>query len=344
MNTKPTNDNYFKNFDAMDCPWVESPFFNKLLENSDLTKEEKELTIQFNEEGYVVVDLDLSDDFLNNMINKIDDKIKEGGIKTQEDGYHYSEHLRLFEAWKWNQSVLDIVKNKKILDILNLLYRRKPLPFQTINFVGGAEQPLHSDTIHFSSIPQRWLGVSWVALEDMDEENGTLMYEPKSHKLPIYEFPDINVEVPKYGEQYEAYGEYEEFLRQLVVSKKLEVKTFTAKKGQALIWSANLLHGSIPIVNTGRSRYSQATHYYFEGCDKYYSPMFSNSKLGIFSEKDMSTRDILNYKIVLINSDFDMKYKINRELLHRKKFGFFQSEKETFSDIAESTEMVNSYV
>ena len=51
----------------------------------------------------------------------------------------------------------------------------------------------------------------------MDEDNGTLMYVPKSHKLPLYEFTNINVDVPEYGKQFEAYAEYEEFLKQLVV-------------------------------------------------------------------------------------------------------------------------------
>jgi ectoine hydroxylase-related dioxygenase (phytanoyl-CoA dioxygenase family) len=192
-----------------------------------------------------------------------------------------------------------IVLNKKVLDTLKFLYKRNPLPFQTINFVGGAQQPLHSDTIHFSSIPQRWLGVSWIALEDVDEENGTLMYVPKSHKLPIFEFSNMGIEVPKYGEQFDAYSKYEHFIKQMVESKGLEIKTFTAKKGQALIWSANLLHGSVPIADENRTRYSQATHYYFDGCSKYYSPMFSDTLRGNVSEKDLTEKDIINHEIKL---------------------------------------------
>ena len=183
-NTKPNNDKYFKNHEETQYPWVESPFFYNLLENSDLTQDEKEIAVHFHEEGYVKIDLGLSDDFLNEMINEINKKIEEGGLKTQEDGYHYSKYPRLFEAWKWSEDVLDIVKHKKILDTLDLLYKRKPLPFQTINFVGGTSQPLHSDAIHFSSIPQRWVAAVWTALEDVDEDNGTLMYEPKSMKIP----------------------------------------------------------------------------------------------------------------------------------------------------------------
>ena len=296
-NTAPRNNKYFKKYDAMDCPWVESPFFYELLKNSDLTQEEKEIATHFHEEGYVIIDLNLSDKFISEMINEINQKLVDGNLKTQEDGYHYSDQPRLFEAWKWSQNVLDIVKHKKILKTLDLLYRKVPIPFQTINFVGGSSQPLHSDTIHFSSIPERWVAAVWTALESTDDENGTLMYVPKSHKLPIYEFSNINLDTPEYGKQFEVYAEYEEFLRQLVKAKGLEIKTFNAKPGQALIWSSSLLHGGLEIKDKNRTRYSQASHYYFKGCKHYYSPMFSDTRIGKISEKNLTEKDIMNYEI-----------------------------------------------
>lgn len=262
-----------------------------------MSEDEKALVTQFHEEGYVIVDLGLSDDFLDRMIGELNGKLTEGDYKPQEDGYHYSKYPRLFEAWKWSENVLDVVKNEKILRTLHLLYRRKPHPFQTINFIGGTSQPLHSDQIHFHTVPEKWLAAVWVALEDADEQNGTLMYVPKSHRLPHYEFTNLKLEVPKYGEQFEAYAEYEEFLRQLVIAKNLEIKTLNIKKGYALIWASNLLHGGMPIKDESRTRFSQATHYYFEGCRHYYSPMFSDSQIGKFSEKNIKEKDIINHKI-----------------------------------------------
>ena len=290
---------YKTDFNGTDIPWVESPFFYDLLETKPLSEEEYNLAKHYHEEGYVILDLNLSEKFIKETILEVDNKVRSNSFKSQESGYHYSKHPRLFEAWKWSNHVLELTKNKKVLDTLKFLYKRNPLPFQIINFVGGAQQPLHSDTIHFSSIPQRWLGVSWIALEDVDEENGTLMYVPKSHKLPIFEFSNIGIEVPKYGEQFDAYSKYESFIKQMVESKGLEIKTFTAKKGQALIWSANLLHGSVPIADENRTRYSQATHYYFDGCSKYYSPMFSDTLRGNVSEKDLTEKDIINHEIKL---------------------------------------------
>ena len=124
----------------------------------------------------------------------------------------------------------------------------------------------------------------------------TSEFSPKGF-LNSSEFSNIGVEVPKYGEQFDAYSKYERFIEQLVETKGLKKKTFTAKKGQALIWSANLFHGSIPIKNSNRTRYSQATHYYFDGCSHYYSPMFSDTLRGKLSMKNLDEKDIINYEI-----------------------------------------------
>lgn len=55
------------------------------------------------------------------------------------------------------------------------------------------------------------------------------------------------------------------------------------KKGQALIWLSNLLHGGAKQNDPNRTRWSQVTHYYFEGCT-YWRPYASNLSTGdIFS-------------------------------------------------------------
>jgi ectoine hydroxylase-related dioxygenase (phytanoyl-CoA dioxygenase family) len=136
----------------------------------------------------------------------------------------------------------------------------------------------------------------WVALEDMTEDNGPLVYVPGSHKLPIFDFYDMKVKVPEYGKQFDSYREYEEFIGQLVEVNELEVKPLRCKKGQALVWAANLIHGGDVIKDPNSSRYSQVTHYYYPGCEVYYSPMFSEAHKGDYREKDLSQKNIREYK------------------------------------------------
>ena len=45
--------NYFTEKTALDIPWIESPFFEKILNNSDYTEEERETLIKYNKDGYI---------------------------------------------------------------------------------------------------------------------------------------------------------------------------------------------------------------------------------------------------------------------------------------------------
>jgi len=281
------------NKNLMNIPWVESPLFNKILNSININEEQKNLALKFNRDGYVIIDLNLKDE----LIESLKKDVLQNNTKQQESFYHYSDSPRVFEAWKESQAVRDIANHPKILETIEFLYARRTFPFQTINFIKGSNQPIHSDAIHFHTIPYNWVAASWVALEDMDETNGTLVYCPTSHKLPIFDFKSLNLEPAKYGEQAEHYKKYEQFIEDVIESNKFEKKAFIAKKGQALIWSANLLHGGLKVVDTTRTRWSQATHYYFEGCEHYYAPMFSDPFNGKYSQKDIASKNIRDYNI-----------------------------------------------
>lgn len=156
--------------------------------------------------------------------------------------------------------------------------------------------------IHFSSVPERFMCGVWMALEDVYEDNGPLHYYPKSHKLPFYEMSDMGIkgsESVKMKNGYMDYGDYyENFIAEVVKDLALEKKTLSIKKGQALIWSANLLHGGEKINKAGSTRNSQVTHYYFEDC-LYYIPLFSDiaiKKMDIRTITDISSGNLIDNK------------------------------------------------
>lgn len=289
--------NYFEDKNAMDIPWIESPFFYNILNNSfyDYTSDEREILTNYHEKGYMVIDLELDDEFINTTMDGIFAELDK--LKTQDNRYHYSDSPRVFEAWKTIPNVLSLARHPKILSTLELLYGRKPVPFQTINFLKGSNQPLHQDSIHFYTQPERWMVGTWTALQDMTDDCGPLNIVPGSHKWPHYNFQHLNLPVVEFGNQFDNYAEYENFLRHLVESKDGNLKQWLGKKGQTLIWASNLLHGGAPITNPDSTRYAQATHFYFEGCNHYYSPMFSDTANGVYSEKNLSQKDILNHEI-----------------------------------------------
>ena len=289
--------NYKQDSDAMNWPWFESPFFNELIKHQDLTEEQKELVYKLNRDGYIVLDLGLTDEQINNFKKEIDRLNDRDTVVTQADGYHYSIGKRIFEGWKESEMLQSLSLNPIVMDTLRLFYKREPYPFQTITFNYGSNQPLHSDTIHFDSMPQRWLSAVWVALEDMTENNGSLLYVPGSHKLPIFDFYDLKLKCAGFDDQFDSYAEYEEFIRKLVEVGNLKTEPLICKKGQALIWSANLIHGGDIIRDPNSTRYSQVTHYYYDDCDVYHSPMFSERWKGKFAHKDLVSKNIRDHKI-----------------------------------------------
>ena len=56
---------------------------------------------------------------------------------------------------------------------------------------------MHSDYIHFGTLPELYLAGAWFALEDVDDTNGPLIVSPKSHKLGSIDFTDLNLSIPK---------------------------------------------------------------------------------------------------------------------------------------------------
>jgi ectoine hydroxylase-related dioxygenase (phytanoyl-CoA dioxygenase family) len=292
-----TKYSYDKN--SLNIPWTESPFFSELIKNSNHTEKEIQMANKFNKDGYVIIDLNITDQDCNNISDDVYKLIKDENSSVQSDHYQYNESKRLFEGWKKSKYIKKLVLNEKIMKTLAFLYNKTPIPFSTINFIKGSDQPLHSDTIHFNTIPYKWMTGTWTALEDTNKYNGSLRIIPGSHKWDIFTYDNLKLkdcDNIQNGEEIN-YRKYEDFIRQLIIAKNAKETTIELKKGQTLIWSANLLHGGIPIIDQKSTRKTQATHYFYEGCYQYYHPMFSKPFEGKYAKKWCDDKyNILNYK------------------------------------------------
>jgi len=283
--------NLVKNFktdkNALTLPWTESPFFYDLLDSSNLTEDERRMAIDFHENGYLIIDLELTDNFVSKIVNDMYSAIDRDSVKLQAEFYTYSDSPRIFEEWRSSENIQELCLNPKLIKTLEFLYNKEAFPFSTINFIKGSNQPLHSDAIHFHTIPQLWMSGVWVALEDTTTENGTLNIVPGSHKWSVYDYQSMGLPHPDDYEDGEKnnYRIYEDLIRSLVDAHKAEIKPVPLKKGQALIWAANLLHGGMKIVNKESTRLTQAIHYFYKDCTRYYHPMFSNVYEGKYAKK-----------------------------------------------------------
>lgn len=246
------------------CPRFLSPRFDAELKQLGASARDERMLREFRDKGYVVFDLE-------------DPRFEERASDIRRSlATRYPEHdRRLMEAWYDQDSVRQLASDAQVLRILELLYGRRPVPFQTLNFDSGTEQAAHSDTIHFHCTPERFMCGVWIALEDIDGGNGPLVVYPESHKLEVASMQSLGLR----GSAAD-YPGYELAIQRLIESEGLEAHELHLKKGQAVLWAANLLHGGSAIKDPDRSRHSQVTHYYFEGC-MYYLPLASDASLGL---------------------------------------------------------------
>jgi Phytanoyl-CoA dioxygenase (PhyH) len=218
----------------------------------------------FQDNGFLIIDPEIANATLDGVVRDLDGRYPD---PVQPDGVQPA--TRIQDAWQVSRSAHRIATAAKVLAVLRQLYGREPLPFQTLNFPVGTNQQPHSDAVTFNSCPPSFVCGVWVALESAGPQNGAAVCYPGSHKLPEYDMADFGAPAAA-----ESYPQYEEFIARVIEVNGLEPHYAELHKGQALVWAANLIHGDSFRQDPGRTRHSQLTRYYFEGC-RYWTPMLS---------------------------------------------------------------------
>lgn len=242
---------------------VDSPDLSTLLSSDFITNmspKSQESLQTYNDNGYMIWESFLSAEQVDEVNQEVERLLNDEGMKMRYGG------RKLMFAYQKSAIIEKIGRHQDLSKILDVLLVGKARLFQSINFVGmGSEQMTHSDSIHMTTFPLGGLLGVWIALEDIDERNGALHYYPGSHKLPYYlnEAFDNEGSAWKLGDK--DYTHYEKMIEDKLANSKFEKKVFRAKKGDLLIWHANLLHGGEPHVDQSLSRKSMVFHYFKEG-------------------------------------------------------------------------------
>ncbi len=259
--------------DQLAVPWVESPFFESILRSKQLSSDEERVARRYHEQGYTVLEGLLTEAEAQEIVREVAPVY--GPALEGPQNRHRAQ-----DAWQKSPAVARLAAHPRVLQTLRFLYGREPFPFQTLNFPRGSQQAGHSDQIHFSALPARFMCGVWVALEDVSGDNGPLFYYPGSHQLPEYDLYDLDItaEPPDYAA-------YERTVAALMEERGFKREELRVKAGTGLIWSSNIVHGGMPIAREGATRHSQVTHYYFDGC-LYYTPMHSNRTVGAYELRE----------------------------------------------------------
>jgi phytanoyl-CoA hydroxylase len=158
-----------------------------------------------------------------------------------------------------------------ITEILEAVFGSAANAFQCLTFNHGSQQNMHQDGAYVVvSEPLKFLA-SWIALEDVSPGSGELMYYPGSHKLDDFLFGEEQSKSwtpSQHGREV-----HREFMSSIVERSEtagLPMEKFLPKKGDALIWASDLVHGGAKMENDS-TRKSIVTHY----CPVDVAPKFS---------------------------------------------------------------------
>jgi ectoine hydroxylase-related dioxygenase (phytanoyl-CoA dioxygenase family) len=275
--------------------WIDRPDasekIDSLLADSLITAHEASLLHQFREEGYFVlsdaIDKTLIDRFREELLELHNDRKKylvreprpqKNKIVTiHPHNAVLPPYSRLLDIYVNNKHARDMILSSCLTRMLRLLYSEPPLVFQSLLFTWGTQHELHTDNAFIVADPPCAIISSWIALEDIQEGSGELAFYPESHKDPLFLFSDDNIAWMKQRDGIEAKRQYVDHLNTIATKRESSKKTFLGKKGDVIIWHANLLHYGTKIIHQDKTRYSLLTHYCPHSGTPNYFNFFSNA-------------------------------------------------------------------
>jgi ectoine hydroxylase len=208
------------------------------------------------ENGYLIAPAFLSGDEVDAINDELERLMADRAVT-----YHYRGN-RVMDAHRESRTVANVVKREDLVRLLSFILGRDVILFQTINFFEGSEQAAHSDFFHMTTEPLGYLIAIWIALEDVTPGSGPVYYYPGSHRLPYVLSEHLDVAKNPLLLDPSKEDRYSRKIAEVAREVGIEPVEFLAKKGDLLVWHANLIHGGRAIENAGATRKSLVAHYF----------------------------------------------------------------------------------
>jgi len=241
------------------------------LKNTELKYElffDKNLQKSFDKNGFV--SFPLLDSTTCDYLVRYYEKFKELHILKENEKFHTTAHSN---NWKLIEEVSNIII-EQIADLLNKVL--KDVNFMHSVFMAkesGEDSTVafHQDLTYVDEI-NFFSGNCWIALDDVNEENGCLRFIPGSHL-----FPPVLRTAPDYNWPFEN------------VKTKLDkyAVNVTLPKGHCVVFLHSTVHGSLANT-TSKTRLSSTVGFYSKKSPLTYSFKQSDSVIEVY---DMHVKD-----------------------------------------------------
>ncbi len=216
------------------------------------------------EDGYMVLDGFFDPELIDRINGELASLIGSGALRFSRAGN------RVRNAYRRSAAVAEAIDDRGLRDLLGAILGVPVGVWQTISFFTGSRQAAHSDAFHMMTEPRGYLVAIWVALEDITPDCGPVFYLPGSHRLPYVTTEDLDGCEGSRLMVADKSSAYEARIAEIAAASRIEPQQFLARKGDVLIWHANLLHGGSPIADPELTRRSLVAHFYGEGAVRYH--------------------------------------------------------------------------
>lgn len=233
----------------------------------------------FIERGYAIIPKAVPDEAIDRYRADLDSVMRNrSGLKASFiHGIHPIEEVdvnkpltKILDTYALVPAALKLVFAEKIRLFLMSLFADDVLAFQGLHFEVGSTQAVHQDAAYVVVDRPLNLAASWIALEDVQEGSGELVYYPGSHRFPLYTYRSQRLRWLYRRQRLnwnprldgnEVHSRHLASLREQAQLRGIAREGFLPKKGDALIWHAYLAHGGAPITRENLTRRSLVSHY-----------------------------------------------------------------------------------
>ncbi len=260
-------------------PWLDEPDaeqrIDRKLASGDITGAEAEQCRSWARRGFLVLERFFEPGRLDHIWEAYEQAVRDGRIALQPEPNRNPEDPHPSRSLDSHFSVPEVaalLEDAGLRRWARLLFGREAIPFQTLVSHKGSEQREHSDAIHMTTYPVGYLTAAWVAFEDIHPDCGPVVYYPGSHRLPYLSSLSLGISSAEFRRRgYNVYFErYEPAIQSLIAEKSLVRETFLPRKGDVLLWHANLIHAGSPRRDLSLSRKAAVLHYFARGAVCYH--------------------------------------------------------------------------
>ena len=174
--------------------------------------------------------------------------------------------VKLNNLYLSSSKVRDIQLHPAVVKAMKVLMDSEPVVCNSLSFHYGSQQNYHFDTWYMPPVSAGQMFATWVALDNVTQENGPLSYYPGSHKIKPYLFhdhgaPSVAIAVKDKNPMVEPL--YQKYISTELKKNDLKPIELYAREGDVFVWHPQLLHAGLKITDGyNTTRRALVTHYF----------------------------------------------------------------------------------